>query len=187
MPKNKYIITLTSSEREALSQMTRVGKAAAHKLTHVRILLKADINQSNGGWTDSQISEALDVSQSTIERVRKRFVEEGVEAALSRQKSSQHKKRRLDGEKEAHLIALACSSPPEGHARWTIRLLADKLVELEIVESISPETVRQTLKKNDLKPWLNKSWVIPPEANAEFVCQMEDVLDVYNRGSSDRY
>ena len=89
-----------------------------------------------------------------------------MDAALSRQKSSQHKKRRLDGEKEAHLIALACSSPPEGHARWTIRLLADKMVELELVESISPETVRQTLKKNDLKLWLNKSWVIPPEANA---------------------
>ncbi len=104
------------------------------------------------------------------------FVEEGVEAALNRQPRSQNKKRRLDGEKEAHLRSFGLFISPEGHAGWTIRLLADKLVELELVESISPETVRQTLKKNALKPWLNKSWVIPPEVNAEFVCQMEMCL-----------
>ena len=147
MPKKKYIVSLTLSERQALSQLTRSGKAAAYKLNHARILLKADINQDNGGWTDYKISEALDISQATIERVRKRFVEEGVEAALGRQPRTQHKKRRLDGEKEAHPIALACSEPPEGYARWTMRLLADKMVELEYVESIAPETVRQTLKK----------------------------------------
>ena len=131
MPKKKYIVSLTPSERQALFQVTNSGKAAVYKINHARILLKADINQDKGGWTDSKISEALDISQATIERVRKRFVEEGIEAALSRQNSNQHKKRRLDGEKEAHLIALACSKPPEGRVRWTLRLLADKMVELE--------------------------------------------------------
>ena len=147
MPKKKYIVSLTVEERQELEKLTNTGKAAAYKLNHARILLKADINQESGGWTDLAISEALDISQATIERVRQRFVEQGVEAALNRQRSRRYKRRRLDGEQEAHLIALACSSPPSGHARWTIRLLADQMVELEYVEEISRETVRQTLKK----------------------------------------
>lgn len=147
MPKKKYIISLTAEERQELEKLTNTGRAAAYKLNHARILLKADINQQSGGWTDLAISEALDISQATIERVRQRFVEQGVEAALNRQPRRRNKRRRLDGEQEAHLIALACSSPPSGHARWTIRLLADQMVELEYVEEVSRETVRQTLKK----------------------------------------
>lgn len=147
MPKKKYIVSLTVEERQELEKLTNTGKAAAYKLNHARILLKADINQESGGWTDRAISEALDISQATIERVRQRFVEQGLEAALNRQPHRRYKRRRLDGEQEAHLIALACSSPPSGHARWTIRLLADQMVELEYVEEISRETVRQTLKK----------------------------------------
>ena len=127
--------------------LTTTGKIAAYKLNHARILLKADINQESGGWTDQGISEAIDISPATIERVRQRFVEEGLESALARKARSRNKSRRLDGFQEAHLVALACSSAPEGHARWTIRLLADKMVELEYVEEISRETVRQTLKK----------------------------------------
>src|SRR5205085_11934648 len=102
-------------------------------------------------------------------------------AALSHSKSSTPRLRKLDGEQEGLLIALTCSPPEEGEDRWTLQLLADKLVELQVVESIAREAVRQVLQKNELKPWLNKQWCIPPEGNADFVCHMEDVLEVYKR------
>ena len=146
----KYIIKLTPEERWMLEQLTNKGKSPAYKVNHARILLKADIGTEDGGWTDETISIALDISISTIERVRRLFVEQGIEAALSRQISQKRKYHKLDGEQEAHLIAIACTQAPEGQARWTLRLLAQRLVELEIVESISHETVRQTLKKTNL-------------------------------------
>lgn len=149
MPKKKYIVSLTPEERQELEKLTTTGKTAAYKVNHARILLKADINIESGGWTDQAISEAIDISPATIERVRQRFVEQGLDSALTRKARSRNKGRRLDGCQEAHLIALACSSPPDGQARWTIRLLADKMVELEYVEQISRETVRQTLKKTN--------------------------------------
>lgn len=148
----KYIISLTSEERQTLEQLTRTGKAPAYKLNHARILLKADINQDKGGWIDKDISQALDISISTIERVRQLFVEVGLEAALSRQPPRNTKPRILDGEQEAHLIAITCSQPPEGYARCTLRLLAERMVELEYIESICHETIRQTLKKMTLSP-----------------------------------
>lgn len=150
MPKKKYVVSLTTEERLELTKITNTGKAAAYKVNHSRILLKSDINQEGGGWCDSRICEAINISQSTVERVRKRFVEQGLEAALGRKTPTGHKKRRLDGEQEAHLIALGCSSPPEGYSRWSLRMLADKMVELEYVESIGYETIRQTLKKTNL-------------------------------------
>ena len=152
MAKKKYIVSLTSSEREVLEKLTTTGKAPAYKVNHARILLKADTNQVDGGWTDESISQALDISVATIERVRQRFVETNLETALSRQVQQNHKARRLDGEQEAHLIAITCSDPPEGSARWSLRLLADRMVELEYVESVSHETVRQTLKKTTSSP-----------------------------------
>ena len=121
-------------------------------------------------------------TSTTVERVRRRFVEQGLEAALVRKKRRPPQPRaKLDGRAEARLIALACSRRPEGRARWTLRLLADKLVELEIVESISDETVRRGSKKNEFKPHLKEQWCIPPGHDAEFVAAMEDVLDVYHR------
>lgn len=146
MPK-KYIIDLSEEERQSLLKLTTTGKHAAYKINHARILLKADINQSDGGWSDEAIASALDLSTSTIERVRQRFIKEGIDAALSYRQGRGRKQRRLDGEKEAHLLAIACSEPPQGQARWTLRLLADKMVELNHVESLCHETVRQTLKK----------------------------------------
>ena len=172
----KYIVTLTDGEREKLQKMISSGTERARKLTRTRILLKADSN-----WQDTGISEALDISVSTIERVRQRFVEEGLEAALNRRPPRREYMYKLDGEQEAHLIALVCSQPPEGHGHWSLRLLADRMVTLEYVDSVSHETVRQTLKRNELKPWQKKAWCVPPEANAEFVYHMEDVLDVYKR------
>ena len=132
----RYIVTLTDDERLSLSSLVSSGKAAAKKITHARILLKADA------------ALALDIDVRTVERVRERFVEQGLEAALSRK--PQIRLSRLpvfDGDAEARLIALACSRPPEGRARWTLRLLAGRLVELEVVEAVSHETVRRTLKK----------------------------------------
>lgn len=146
----KYIVNLTPEERLILEQLTKKGKSPAYKVNHARILCLADTSTSEGGWTDKAISIALDISISTIERVRRLFVEQGVEAALSRQTSYSRKYHKLDGEQEAHLIAIACSQAPEGQARWTLRLLAQRIVELEIIESISHETVRQTLKKTNL-------------------------------------
>lgn len=150
MPKKKYVVRLTSEEREYLEKLTTKGKESAYKINHARVLLKADINQEGGGWTDQAIAKALDISVATIERVRQQFVESSLEAALNRKPQAKHKPRRLDGDQEAHLVAITCSSPPCGSARWTLRLLAQRLVELEQVENISHETIRQTLKKTNL-------------------------------------
>jgi transposase len=150
MPKKKYIVSLTSEERAYLEKLTTTGKISAYKINHARVLLLADTNREEGGWIDQAIASTLNISASTIERVRQRFVEEGLEQALNRQPQSQHKPRRLDGEQEARLIAITCSTPPSGCSHWTLRLLAEQLVELEEVETISHETIRQTLKKTNL-------------------------------------
>ncbi len=149
MPSKKYIVDLSSSERNYLEEITNKGKTAAYKMNHARILLKADINQEEGGWTDSKISEALNIGHATIERVRKRFVEEGIESALNRRKQKNRRSRIIDGEKEAYLIAIACSQTPVGKSHWTLQMLADKMVELKVVEKVSTETIRQTLKKTN--------------------------------------
>jgi transposase len=144
----KYKVTLTAEERQQLHDLIRAGKAAAKKLTHARILLKADAAAGAPAWPDERIAEAVDVSTDTVGRVRQRFVKEGLEAALVRKKQDRpSRERTLDGRAEARLIALACSAPPDGRAAWTLRLLADQLVELEVVEAVSHETVRRALKK----------------------------------------
>ena len=144
----KYKVTLTADERQQLRDLIAAGKAAAQKLAHARILLKADAADGGPAWPDGRIAEALEVSCATVERVRQRFVEDSLDAALSRKTPAKpSRERTLDGRAEARLIALACSSPPDGRKAWTMRLLADKLVELEVVPSISDETVRRALKK----------------------------------------
>ncbi len=147
MPKKKYIVTLTDQERSSLEDLTKKGKSPAYKVNHARILLLADTNRSGGGWKDQDISQALKISVATIERVRQRLVEQGLEAALGRKTAQNQKPRRLDGKQEAYLIAMTCSSPPNGQGRWTLRMLAEQMVELGYVEALSHETVRQTLKK----------------------------------------
>ena len=146
----KYRVTLTNEERHELNQLINKGKGAARKLLHARILLKADGREGQAGWTDEAIKAALEVSISTIERVRERFVEEGLEAALVHKAPTREYKRKLNGEQEAHLVALVCSQPPEERQRWTLKLLADKMVELDYVDTVSSETVRQVLKKMNL-------------------------------------
>lgn len=144
-----YRVRLTPDERAHFGELLSKGKAAARTLTHARILLKADEGVAGPRLSDEAIADALDVNRSTVERVRVRCVEEGFEAALRPRPSRQLHPRKLDGEQEAHLITLACSPAPNGRARWSLRLLADKLVQLEIVDTVSHETVRQTLKKTN--------------------------------------
>ena len=143
----RYRVTLTAEEREALGVMISRGKADARKLAHARVLLQADASAGGPDWPDTRIAEAVRVSVRTIERVRQRFVEEGLEAALLPKPRPRVYARKLDGEQEAKLVALACAGPPEGKKRWTLRLLAERMVELEVVSELSHETVRQTLKK----------------------------------------
>jgi hypothetical protein len=144
----KYRVTLTAEEREALQGLLARGKADVRCLKHAQILLKADQAEGGPGWSDERIAEALDAGIATVERMRQRFVEEGMPAALRPYRAGMRTyERKLDGGQEAHLIALACSAPPEGRARWTLRLLAARMVELKFVDTLSHETVRQTLKK----------------------------------------
>jgi transposase len=145
--KKQYIVNLAESEREQLRCLLGEGEAAARMLTRVRILLKADQGAHGPGWADRAIAEALETGTATVERVRRRYVTEGLAAALHPRPACRQPARKLDGVGEAHLIALACSAPPDGRARWTLRLLADKLVEFQAVEAISHETVRRTLKQ----------------------------------------
>lgn len=146
----KYIVKLTEEERAELITMTKTGKASAKKLIHARILLQTD--QSDSGSNDKKdadIARDSYVSEKTVNRIRKQFAEEGLEAALNRKPHSRARPRILQGDEEAHLITLCCSDPPEGRARWTLVLLADKLVALNIVNTISPTTVGRTLKKTN--------------------------------------
>jgi hypothetical protein len=144
----KYRVTLTAQERDDLVAMISKGKADARKLAHARILLQADEADGGPKRTDEQVASALDACTRTVERVRERFVEQGLEAALLPKPTRRVYARRLDGRQEARLVALACSKPPGGKARWTLRMLAGELVELSVgVDSVSHETVRQTLKK----------------------------------------
>jgi hypothetical protein len=144
----KYIVRLSGEERKSLNSLVSSGKGPARMFTRARILLKADVGEGGPGWPDERIAEALDVTVQTIERVRKQLVEEGLDAVLSRRKYVQKvSRKKLDGDAEAHLIALACSETPKGYVRWSLRLLADRMVELGYVESISHEAVRRVLKK----------------------------------------
>ncbi|MDP2618950.1 MAG: IS630 family transposase [Hyphomicrobiales bacterium] len=178
----KYVVRLSAEEREQLQALIRKGKGPAQRLLKARILLKADVTDAGEGWSDARIITALDTSASMVYRVRKQLVEEGFAAVLSRkQRTTPAVARIFDGEKEAKLIALACSKPPKGRARWTLRLLENKVVELGIVERASDSTIGRTLKKNTLKPHRRQCWVIPPKANSAFVAAMEDVLAVYTR------
>ena len=145
--KHKYAVRLADPEREQLRALIASGTAPARKLMHARILLKADEGEQGPGETDEAIAEAVQVSQPTVFRVRRQYVEQGLEAALNRRGTTREYGRKLDGAQEARLIAVACGTPPAGQARWSLRLLADKLVELEVVEAVSYQTVRRVLKK----------------------------------------
>jgi len=144
----RYVVRLTGEERASLQRLVSAGKAAARKILHAHVLLQADEGSDGPGWPDTQISEALSVHPNTVAGIRERFVERGLEAALNRKKQDRPSRLpKLDGKGEAYLIAMRCGPPPQGRKRWTLQLLADRLVALQVVDSLSYETVRRTLKK----------------------------------------
>ena len=145
--RKQYIVHLSDEERAQLHTLVGSGTAAARTLTHARILLKANQGEAGPGWTDGAIAAALEVDPTTVARVRKTYVSDGLAAALHRKAPDREYHRKLDGAQEAHLIAIACSTPPEGHQRWTLRLLAKRVVALDLVDTVSHETVRQVLKQ----------------------------------------
>ena len=147
--KKKYIVRLTEEERAALEKLVRTGKAAAYTRLRAQVLLKADRGAHGPGWNDQRIADAFNVSICTVGRVRKRLVMHGLDAALKRERGA-GRKPKFTGEHEAHLVALACSEPPEGRGCWTLRLLADQMVRLEYTDNISYDTVRRILKKTKL-------------------------------------
>jgi hypothetical protein len=147
MRKTKYAVYLTEAERAQLRTLIGSGEALARMLSHARVLLKANQGEGGPGWSDAAIAGALDIHPDTVARVRRAYVGAGLEAALARKAPERVYARRLDGAAEAHLVAVACSDPPAGRERWTLRLLADELVRLEVVETVSYETVRRTLKQ----------------------------------------
>lgn len=146
----KYFTKLTAEERQQLEQLLSSGIAPARTLTHARILLKSDCSEQGANWSYSRICEAFDVAPLTVANVRKRFAEEGLAKALNRKKPDREYEHCLDGEAEAHLIAMVCGKPPEGKDRWTLRLLRKQMVELSYAETVSHETIRTTLKKMNL-------------------------------------
>jgi len=147
MPKKQYLVTLSEAERAQLHSLVGGGSAPARRLAHARILLKANRGAGGPGWTDAAIAAALEVGRATVARVRQTYATAGLDAALARKVPAREYARTFDGAREAHLIALACSDPPSGYRRWSLRLLAERLVALEVVAAVSHETVRQTLKQ----------------------------------------
>ncbi len=147
----KYVVRLSDQERSQLQTLLRSGRAHARKLLYARILLKADADGPDR-WTDERIADAFEVSTATVARERQRFLEDGLEVALMPKKPGRPRRRVLDGRAEAHLVALSCSDPPEGRERWSMRLLADRMVELGYADALSYETVRRTLKKTRSSP-----------------------------------
>jgi hypothetical protein len=179
--RQKYVVTLSDEERDQLNAMISKGKQPARQQLKARVLLKADASDAGEGWSDSQIATALQTSVDTVARTRQRLVEQGQDGALKRDHSPNSARQCIfDGEAEAKLIALTRCPPPKGRARWTLVLLEDQVVERGIVAPACDNTIGRTLKKV-LKPHLNQQSVIPPEANAAFVANMEDVLEVYQR------
>ena len=148
--RKKYVIELTSEERDRLKKVVNTGKIAAHKRKHAQMLLKADQSSRGSGWSDIQIAEAFDCHRTTVENLRKRLFEHGMDRAMDHGNRGSYRSKKLDGVAEAHLIATACSKAPEGRNRWTVRLLADQMVSLGIVDSCSGATVYRTLKKMNL-------------------------------------
>ncbi|MFZ5884573.1 MAG: IS630 family transposase [Chloroflexota bacterium] len=177
--KPRYRVTLTEQERQELVTL-KTGRTSAKQFLYARALLLCDAGPQGPAWTVADVAEALGVTPRTIEHLKKRFVEEGLAAALKRkQPEKPGREPTFDGAFEARLIALACSETPEGRQRWTVRLLAEKAIELDLAPSVSHMTVQRLLKKNELKPHLRKYWKIPPEGSAAFVANMEDVIHVY--------
>ncbi|MBA2678572.1 MAG: IS630 family transposase, partial [Ktedonobacteraceae bacterium] len=185
---SKYTVRLSADQREYLEQIVKKGETSARKIMHAHILLKTDKGASGPRWSDRQIREAFGLGETVLYVVRKRFVEEGLEGALQRKRQPKRpEKQKVDGAQEAQIIAVLCSERPEGAERWTLRALTDRIIELEIVEDVSYETVRTVLKRNELKPWQKKQWCVGPTRDGNHTYHMEDILEVYVRPYDPRF
>jgi transposase len=179
---SKYSVKLNQEQRQVVNDVITKGEAPARKIMHAQILLKSDKGTWGPRWNDKQIREAFGIGETVIKRVRKRFVENGLEDALERKRQpARPRKQKIDGKQEAQIIATLCTEHPEGRERWTLRALTERIVEIEIVEQVSYETVRTVLRKNILKPWQKKQWCVGPTEDGNYVYHMEDVLEVYVR------
>jgi DDE superfamily endonuclease len=180
-PNLKYRIELSEEQRQELMEISKNGTKAAKQVNHANVLLMADDNAVAGRWRDEDISQALNMHINTVAGIRKNFVLKGVKPAIQRkQRETPPTPPKMDGKQEAHLIAICCSDPPSGRARWTIQLLTKELVSRKIVISIAKETVRTKLNQIELQPWKIERFCIPEEDLPRFISQMEDVLDVYS-------
>jgi transposase len=178
---SKYNVRLNQGQRKELERVVKSGIAPALKILRAQMLLKVDQGAYGPHWSHQQIREVFAVSETFITKIKKRFLQEGLQAAINRKKQPERpEKRTIDGKQEAQIIAILCTEQPEGQERWTLRTLQERTVELEIVESVSHETIRTVLKKNVLKPWQKKNWCVGPTDDEFFVAAMEDVLDVYS-------
>jgi transposase len=179
---SKYSVKLNQGQRKVLEEIVKKGEAPARKITHANILLKTDSGEQGPRWPMQKIQEAFGVGSTLVKMVRKRFVENGIEDALNRRSQPERpEKRKITGVQEAYIIAVLCTEKPEGQEKWTLRALTDRIIELEIVEQVSDETIRTVLKKNKLKPWQEKQWCVGPTGDGNYIYRMEDVLDVYQR------
>jgi transposase len=179
---SKYTVKLNQAQRTMVEEIVKKGEAPARKIQRANVLLKADRGAQGPRWSTKQIQEAFGVGSTTIKSVRKRFVENGIEDAISRREQPERpEKRKINGEQEAHIIALMCTESPEGQERWTLRAFTERIIALEIVTETSYETVRMVLRNNKLKPWQEKQWCIGRTGDANYAFAMEDVLDVYVR------
>jgi DDE superfamily endonuclease/homeodomain-containing protein len=177
----RYTVKLSQEEVKELRAIINKGYHTSQAFRSAYILLNCDEGKYSDKVTNEQISKVLKVGMRTIDRVKKKFIDEGFEAVLERRPSTRTYDVKIDGDVEAKLVKLCCSEPPAGFAKWSLRLLADKMVELQYVDGISHVSVGNVLKKNELKPWKVTGWIIPPGSNSEFVANMEQVLDVYKR------
>jgi transposase len=177
---NRYTVTLNEEQRKELAKLVKSGTAPARKIMHAQILLKVDRGEQGPCWRHKQIQEAFGVGETLVMQVKKRFVTNGLKDALNRRPQPERpEKRKINGRQEAQIIATACTEQPEGRERWTVRELTTRIIELEIVEEVSRETVRTVMQKNQLKPWQEKEWCIGPVGDEEYVYHMEDVLTVH--------
>lgn len=177
---NRYSVKLNEEERKELEKVIKSGTAPARKIMHAQILLKVDQGEHGPHWLNKQVKEALGACETQIKKVKKRFVENGLEDALNRRPQPERpEKRKINGRQEAQIIATVCTERPDGREKWTVRELTTHLIELEIVEEVSRETVRTTMRKNKLKPWQIKEWCIGPKKDPNYVARMEDVLNVH--------
>ena len=179
---SKYSVKLNREQRQMVEEVVRKGTAPARKIQRAHILLKTDSGEHGPHWSMKQIQEGFGVGSSLIKSVRKRFVENGIEDALSRRSQPERpEKRKINGKQEAQIVALMCTESPEGRERWTLRAFTDRIIGLEIVEETSYETIRTVLRENKLKPWQEKQWCIGRTGDGKYAYHMEDVLDVYTR------